>query len=151
MKAAALEEQKERIRAVMARWRAVLTLDEWEIDLNYRDGEYVKGDGNASARAIASTDVQWEYRRAQIYWRCDLLADESDDELESIFVHEAMHVLLNGQRAMHQGGGATVSVEYERLFEEHTATTLARAFIRASRMAAVEEAHHSEITVPNGA
>lgn len=127
------EEQEDRIRAVCAKWREVLGLDEWEINLCYRDGQYVKGDGGASDQAIASTDVQWEYRRAQIYFRIDLLADEDDAELEAVFVHEAMHVLLNSQRPIN-GADSAVGREYERLFEEHTATTLARAFLRAKEM-----------------
>ena len=130
MNDAAFEVQKERVRAVFNRWRNVLGLDEWEVTLNYHDGEYVKKDGSGSTRALGLTYVEWEYRRATIDFRCDMLEDEDDDELEYCFVHEAMHVLLNGQRAMREAGDS-VGREYERLFEEHTATSLARAFIRA--------------------
>lgn len=124
--------QKERVRAVFDRWRNVLGLDEWHVTLNYRDGEFVKGDGSPSALALGLTNVDWEYRRATIDFRCDLMTEQDDDELEYCVVHEAMHVLLNGQRAVREANSAgAVYVEYERLFEEHTATTLARAFIRA--------------------
>lgn len=124
--------QKERVRAVFDRWRNVLGLDEWHIELNYRDAEWVKHDGSPSALALGLTSVDWEYRRATIDFRCDLTGDQSDEELEYCVVHEAMHVLLNGQRAVRElGSVGAVYREYERLFEEHTATTLARAFIRA--------------------
>lgn len=128
----AADDQQERLRGLMSVWRDILGLDEWHIDLCYRDGPYVRGDGEPSGSAIASTDVQWEYRRAQLYFRVDLLADEDDAEAEYMFVHEAMHILLNGQRAVRTVEHATPeALGYERLLEEHTATTLARAFIRA--------------------
>ncbi len=131
---AELDVQKERIRALNARWRNVLGLDEWEITFNYRDGEFVKHDGSGSSDAIGLTKVDWEYRRATIDFRCDWTGDKDDDELEYVFLHEAMHVLLNGMRAMREAGD-NIGRSYETLFEEHTATTLARAFIRARDMA----------------
>lgn len=127
------DEQKARIRAMFTRWRDVLSLDEWEVTLNYHDGEFVKRDGSGSANAIGLTHVDWEYRRATIDFRCDMAVDEDDDEIEYVVVHEAMHVLLNGMRAMREAGD-TIGRAYESLFEEHTATTLARAFIRARKM-----------------
>ena len=130
MDADAFELQKSRIRALFDRWRDVLSLDEWEVTLNYRDGEFVKNDGTGSANAIGLTAVAWEYRRAAIDFRCDMTVDEDDDELEYIVLHEAMHILLNGMRSMREAGD-NLGRAYETLFEEHTATTLARAFIRA--------------------
>ncbi len=127
--------QKDRVRALFDRWRNVPGLDEWEVTLNYSDAEYIKGDGSPSRDALATAVVEWEYRRATLTFRCDRTPLESDDELEYCFVHEAMHILLNGQRAMREvGDGGDLHREYERLFEEHTATTLARAFIRASNL-----------------
>lgn len=125
--------QKARIRGLFDRWRNVLGLDEWAITLNYHDGKFVKNDGSDSANAIGLTHVDWEYRRATIDFRCDMAVDEDDDEMEYVFVHEAMHVLLNGMRAMREAGD-NIGRSYETLFEEHTATTLARAFIRARKM-----------------
>jgi len=130
------EEQKSRIRACFDQWRTPLSLDEWEITLEYTEGEFIKDDGKVSGAALAVTFVDWQYRRASIHWNTRLAPNESDDELEYAVVHEAMHVLLNGQRAMREAGEATdVYLCYERLFEEHTATTLARAFRRAKGMA----------------
>lgn len=130
---AELEAEKNRVRAMFDRWRTVLGLDEWHITLNYRDAEYVKQDGEPSGKwVLGFTQVDWEYRRAVIDFRCDLTAGEPDADLEYCVVHEAMHILLNGQRAVRElGSGGAVYREYERLFEEHTATTMARAFIRA--------------------
>jgi hypothetical protein len=126
--------QKERVRNEFNRWRNVLGLDEWHIDLRYRDGEFIKGDGSPSADAVGLTRVDWEYRRAAIDFRCDMIADLDAAELEYVVVHEGMHVLLNGQRAIRDlSEVGAAHREYERLFEEHTATTLARAFINARR------------------
>lgn len=128
------EEQQARIEAIYARWRPVLGLDEWEVRRDYHDGHFVTNDDEVSGEALASTSVQWEYRRAQIAWNTRFAEESDDDGLEYAVVHEAMHILLNGQRAMRERGD-TVGREYERLFEEHTATTLAWAFIRAKEMA----------------
>lgn len=132
----AYEAQKLRIRAAFDRWREVLGLDEWEVTLSYHDAEYVRRDGaGGSAEAFGMTTVDWEYRRATLDFRVDMAAEESDDDVEYVVVHEAMHVLLNGQRAMRAASeGGAAYLNYERLFEEHTATTLARAFIRARKL-----------------
>lgn len=127
------EEQRNRIRAAFDRWRNVLGLDEWEVTLEYSDGEFIKDDGEPSRSALAVTFVSWEYRRASIHWNTAKVEHESDDELDYAMVHEAMHVLLNGLRAFREIGD-TEGKGYERLFEEHTATTLGRAFLRAKEM-----------------
>lgn len=127
------EEQIERIAAVWARWKSILGLDEWECHISYHDGEYVAHDGSPSKSAIANTHVEWEYRRTSIQWNTQRVATEDGEGLEYAVVHEAMHVLLNGQRPVCDLSDA-VAREYQRLFEEHTATTLAWAFLRATKM-----------------
>lgn len=125
--------QKERIQALFERWRNVLGLDEWEMRLVYRDAPYVDGNGEVRSTALGCTEVEWEYRRAIMYYRVDMTIQQDDDELEYSVVHEAMHVLLNGQRPVTDNPDG-IAREYRRLFEEHTATTLALAFIRARKM-----------------
>lgn len=126
--------QKARVRGLFDRWRNVLSLDEWEIDLVYHDGPYIDGDGEVRSKALGCTEVEWEYRRATMYFRLDMTPREDDDALEYAVVHEAMHVLLNAQRPVTTDPTGSLPHEYRRLFEEHTATTLARAFIRARKM-----------------
>lgn len=129
------EEQKARIRGLFDRWRNVLSLDEWEVTLEYTNGAFIKRDGVSSGKAMAVTFTDWEYRRSTIQWNTDITDCQDDDELEYALVHEAMHVLLNGQRALRERSeGGDAYRAYESLFEEHTATTLARAFIRAKEM-----------------
>ncbi len=128
--------QKARIRDLFDRWRNVLSLDEWEVTLCYHDAPYIDGDGAVRSKALGCTEVEWEYRRATMYFRVDMTPLEDDDELEYCVVHEAMHILLNGQRPVIDAANAS-AYEYRRLFEEHTATTLARAFIRARKMETV--------------
>ena len=107
--------QRRRIRALLKKWRFVLTLDEWDITNNFVDGPIVV-DGEVSSDAVASARVRWEYRRATLSWNTQEVAKLNDADLEEVFLHESMHVLLNEMREVVAGNIKA---------EERSATTFA--------------------------
>lgn len=94
--------QRRRIRALLKKWRYVLTLDEWYVTNNFVDGPIVV-DGEVSSEAVASAKVRWEYRRATLSWNTQEVAKLNDADLEEVFLHESMHVLLNEMREVVAG------------------------------------------------
>ena len=117
--------QRRRIRALLKKWRFVLTLDEWDITNNFVDGPIVV-DGEVSSEAVASARVRWEYRRATLSWNTQKVAKLNDADLEEVFLHESMHVLLNEMREVVAGNIKA---------EERSATTFALVVRRVLEMA----------------
>lgn len=117
--------QRRRIRALLKKWRFVLTLDEWDITNNFVDGPIVV-DGEVSSEAVASAKVRWEYRRATLSWNTQEVAKLNDADLEEVFLHESMHVLLNEMREVVAGNIKA---------EERSATTFALVVRRVLEMA----------------
>ena len=116
--------QRRRIRALLKKWRFVLTLDEWDITNNFVDGPIVV-DGEVSSDAVASARVRWEYRRATLSWNTQEVAKLNDADLEEVFLHESMHVLLNEMREVVAGNIKA---------EERSATTFALVVRRVLEM-----------------
>ena len=116
--------QRRRIRALLKKWRFVLTLDEWDITNNFVDGPIVV-DGEVSSEAVASAKVRWEYRRATLSWNTQEVAKLNDADLEEVFLHESMHVLLNEMREVVAGNIKA---------EERSATTFALVVRRVLEM-----------------
>lgn len=86
-----------RVKALRKKWSSPLRLFEWDITWKYVDGDLVVN-GALAADAVASAEVDWRYRYATIQWNLRLVADQSDDELERVFVHEVMHLVVNEMR-----------------------------------------------------
>ena len=99
----------------MKKWSRHLWLQEWWV-IN----EYVRGpfNSNGDYDALASTSVQWQYRKAVITWNLEEVARKSDYEMDWVFVHEAMHIHLNEMR------------EEGLAHEERVASTLALLITR---------------------
>ena len=116
--------QRRRIRALLKKWRVALTLDEWDITNEYTDGSIIV-DGELSSGAVAAAAVRWEYRRATISWNTQAVAQMNDADLEEVFLHEAMHVLLHEMREVVAGNIKA---------EERSATTFARVILRVLEM-----------------
>ena len=102
----------------------MLTLDEWDITNNFVDGPIVV-DGEVSSEAVASAKVRWEYRRATLSWNTQEVAKLNDADLEEVFLHESMHVLLNEMREVVAGNIKA---------EERSATTFALVVRRVLEM-----------------
>lgn len=91
---AQVRQQERRIRAFFKKWRDRLWLHEWHVDLLYFNGPI----SEEHFSACAVTDVRWEYRDATIKWNLEAVATLSDEKLEWVLVHEAMHILVNEMR-----------------------------------------------------
>ena len=86
--------QKKRVWALFNRLRLKLWLGEWEMTMEYCNGPI--SEEHYSACAVA--DAKWPYRRATISWNLNLVKDLTDEKLEWVFIHEAMHVIVNEMR-----------------------------------------------------
>lgn len=109
-----------RIRRIFRQWRERLFLHDWEVRLDYVDGEFVSPDGAASGEANATCAADWKYRHALITFNTRKTRDLSDETLTKTIIHEAMHVHLNEMRHFDTGGLP---------HEERVASTLAQAFL----------------------
>lgn len=109
-----------RIRRLFREWRDRLFLHDWEVRLDYVDGEFVSPDGSASGEANATCSADWRYRHALMTFNTRKTRDLDDAGLTKTIVHEAMHVHLNEMRYYGTGGLA---------HEERVATTLAQAIL----------------------
>ncbi len=109
--------QRDRIKAVARKWRSTLGMYEWEIFTQYVDGDLLI-DGTLSSTAAACANTIWEYKRATLKFNLKAVADMSDTELERVYIHEVMHVIVNEMR------------EEDEKHEERVCTMLANAFMR---------------------
>jgi len=86
--------QEVRLRALLKKWRNKLWLSEWEINMDYYNGPI----SEEHFKAAAVTTVSWPYRRAGIQWNLEEVSKLTDEKLEWVFIHEAMHVIVNEMR-----------------------------------------------------
>ncbi len=112
--------QKARLQALRKRWHNCLGLRWWTVTHDYRR-EALVVNGVMSAETAASCKADWRYLQATVSWNLALVVDQSDEGLESIFVHEMMHILLDEMRYFNEDNGMK--------HEERVATTLAQAFL----------------------
>lgn len=109
--------ERKRIRTIAKRWRYPLGLDEWHMTTRYTQGNLIV-DGTVSTGAVGCASVRWQYREAELDFNLEKTAKLTDEELEEIYVHEAMHVILNEMR------------DEDIKHEERVASSLAFAFMR---------------------
>lgn len=82
-------EQKKRLKKLIDKWHKTLGMGWFHIDMIY---DRARNDSNPETTAITSTS--WQYRKATITWYMPSVADNDDDFLEGIVVHEFVHVLV---------------------------------------------------------
>jgi len=120
--------EKARIRKLVDRWVRPLGLNWFKLDIDY---ERVPLEPPQSAtghnktyqwRTQANTAVVWEYRKASMAFDMNAIHGSSDDELESLFVHELCHILVNEMREWSDD-------DKGRKHEESVVEGLARAFV----------------------
>ena len=119
------EAERGRVEAVYQKWRPILGLDSWEVTRRYHDGTFVEADGSPSENAAASTLARWEYQHASIDFNLRLIADEDDEHLAYIIIHECMHILINEMRSLCTKGHK-IAIKHE----ERVCTMLAWGFMR---------------------
>lgn len=120
MNDAEYERQKARVDALAKQWLSALGLDYWDITLEFYRGRLPSEGEDDGADPLARCKVKWQYLYATISWDLEAVAEESDGELERIFVHECMHVFLHELRH---------STDDWLDHEERVAQMLAKAFV----------------------
>lgn len=89
--------ERKRIRAIAKRWYRPLGLDEWRLTTKYTVGPLIV-DGRVSPEVVGCATVRWEYRDAVLEFNLEKTAGLSDEDLEEVYLHEAMHILVNELR-----------------------------------------------------
>lgn len=84
----------ERISVIFHEWYALLELDWCNVTL-YRSDAARPDDSDCAA----DTDSKWQYRQARIAFYLPALANHDDSDLESVIVHELVHVMINGMES----------------------------------------------------
>jgi hypothetical protein len=116
-------EQKDRIIALSDKWLKPLGLGWWDIRLTFQRSGYMEPKQNTRDRSVAKCDCDWRYGHAEITFNMPLVAEQNDDDMENIVVHELMHVFLNEMRWARQDGQDDID------HEERVASTLTKALL----------------------
>jgi hypothetical protein len=98
---------------------AALGLAWWDIEFAYERGSF-EVDGEKAPSTVASCAANWRYGQAYIQFNMEQVAEQSDEKLERVFVHELMHIFLNETRENDDDW-----LDHE----ERVATTLTKAFL----------------------
>ena len=115
-------QQKNRLIALRDKWYKRLGLGWWCVELEYcRDGlPDPPNNDSEQFQTIFKTYAKWEYRKGLIKCNMPAIAELSNDDLEEMWVHECMHLIVNEMR---ESGDNWLK------HEESVCTALARAFI----------------------
>lgn len=131
MNDAEFEQQKDRVQAMMEKWKAILPLGTWLITPRYhRDGVDKKGH---KSDAVATTTPNWVYLHASIDWNMPEVEDATDAELESYVVHEYVHILIDElvRYATRQDDYEGLTADWANV--EHVTSTLTLGIVWAHR------------------
>lgn len=71
----------------------------------------------------------WHYLLATITWDLQAVADQNDEELESAFVHECCHILVNEMRMWAEKDMDEAKHDEAVHHEERVVSTLANALV----------------------
>lgn len=113
------ENQKARIKKIIAKWADVFELDQWEIVWYWTR---ILDEDEPATRA--KTHGRWQYRHCTVEFFLPLFEEEKDDDsVEKTIIYELTHILLlpMGQSL----------VEDSEHVHEYTCVSLQRALIRA--------------------
>ena len=81
--------QKARVKKYIDKWFNAMGLGWFKVDM-----EWIRERYDSNPRVAAMTNTSWQYRHANIQWFLPALADNDDEFLEGIVVHEFVHILL---------------------------------------------------------
>lgn len=93
MNDASFAREKERVLTLSRHWRDLLGLSRWEITYAFFL-ENIPHDDDATM----TCSVRWPYQTAYIRVNCSATEDMDDEHLETVFVHEMGHILVNQMR-----------------------------------------------------
>lgn len=129
MNDAEYEEQKARIIALEQRWFGVLGLAAWKINTEFIRGDFTS-DGQPAPETLATAKTHSQYMLATISWNMPIVPDHDDRELERVFLHEMMHVLVNEMRPSREDNAVNRALtEEDAWHEERVCTMLGNAFL----------------------
>ena len=122
MNDAEYEAAKARVLALYDRWRTRLSLERIYMDHEWERGEMAP---IGSAKHVAAfTEAEWQYQQAKFTWCLPRVAAINDVTLETLVVHEMVHVLLAPFNSlMDMNNSLAIDLM------EHTTETVTRAFI----------------------
>ena len=124
------KKQLRRIQRYIDRWHKTLGMGWWKVDYNYYDKrkEFAKGEKDTSyAQDVAARSwSDWRYRNASISFSVPKVATLSDAEVESMVVHELVHILVGSL-------GARSNPEHRLDHNELVVTSLTHAFLWARK------------------
>lgn len=109
--------QKARVKKYIDKWFKTLGMGWFEIDFVW-SREY---DGETAGRTVSS----WQYRSASITFMLPKIAEQDDETIERVVVHEMAHVLLSAlaQNQNEDQGGLGDQIN------EYTTETVTNALI----------------------
>ncbi len=138
-------EQKARVEALVERWLGTLGLRWWRTEIVYCRKWITDDQGEPDLDSHARTRVHWQYLDAEMQWNMPRLHELSDEQLELIFVHECMHILVNEMR--------DDKADELPKHEERVATLLAKAFlwVREAQVPPVASASHQVVRINGSA
>lgn len=119
--------QKKRIRSLITKWHKAIGMNWWRVEYIYsrerRDDSATTYDPGQGWDVAADCQTDSNYMTATVTFYLPNIATIRDEELEEIYLHELMHVLINPMQTKKKAAE-----------EERVATTLARAMIWASEI-----------------
>lgn len=129
MNDAEFEREKVRIQTLEARWIETLGLAAWKLNTVFVRSDF-EANGEPAPDTMATALTHAEYMLATISWNMPVVIDHSDRELERVFLHEYMHVILNEIRPSRLGDDINKALSVEdRWHEERVCTMLGNAFL----------------------
>lgn len=89
---AAFEAQRERVMALVQRWKPVVA-NEWMLDLRWSRGPF-DHNGSVVPGTVAAVEHKWSYMEGSITFDLSECEGMGDDSLERAVVHELSHFLI---------------------------------------------------------
>ena len=90
------EKQKTRIKKYIDKWRDLLGLWNWHLDVEWSDND--KDGIVENTEILAHTYVSWQYLDYKITFYLKSFVDKDDEEVEKVVIHEMCHVLVSEMR-----------------------------------------------------
>jgi hypothetical protein len=112
-----------RILKLKDKWLAPLGLRWWHVEICHSREPLKVAEADAANgwRKNGECVAKWQYLKATVTFNMPAVADMADDDLETLFVHELCHALVNEMRNF----GAEDGMDHE----ERVVTALTSAFI----------------------